>query len=206
MQQSILNFKYNEEYKTEDFIVSQSNQVAFDILHNFQKSWGTSLYPYTLLITGPKGSGKTHLAHIWQGISLENITVENIDATNTLDEEDLLHIFNSCNENKKFLLLTSALPANQIQFKLPDLDSRIKSIMEVKIYEPDDYLVKMILFKHFSKRSIKIEDNVMNYLESRLPRNFNEINLQINLLDEASLRHKKDITIPFIRKILNLTL
>jgi chromosomal replication initiation ATPase DnaA len=204
MQQSILNFKYNEEYKTEDFIVSQSNQVAFDILYNFQKNCGMLPYPYTILINGPKGSGKTHLAHIWQAISIENITVENIDAI--VDEEDLLHIFNSCNENKKFLLLTSSLPTNQIRFKLPDLDSRIKSIMEVKIYEPDDYLVKMILFKHFSKRSIKIEDNVMNYLESRLPRNFNEINLQINLLDDASLRHKKDITIPFIKKTLNLTL
>jgi chromosomal replication initiation ATPase DnaA len=270
MLQSVFNFKYQEEYKEEDFVVSESNQEAFDIIVNWPQNWGVLPYPTILAITGAKGCGKTHLVNLWRknskaseevlaaiklrepslrggvgdkaiseprsdiflcssttpeiaaSVGLQpnpprkdaslnlmtagpnhNIIVEDIDS-GIIFEPCLFHIFNSCHENGKFLLLTSAVPLSHIGFKLPDLDSRIKSIREVKISEPDDFMVQMILFKHFSKRSIKVEENVMNYLMKILPRNFSEIAEKINILDTASLVYKKDITIPFIKRILNL--
>ena len=218
MLQSVLNFKYKEEYREQDFILSESNKEAFNILKNWHLGWGIAPYPSIISLIGPQGSGKTHLAHLWKRYSgasflsessdyaiLSNLIIEDIDSTKIV-EKDFFHIFNYCHENKRALLVTSTISVGKIGFKLPDLDSRMKSIMEVKIAQPDDYLIKMILFKHFSQRSIKVEENIINYLAKILPRNFNSIANQIDFLDQASLAYQKDITIPFIKKNFNSTL
>jgi chromosomal replication initiation ATPase DnaA len=210
MLQSILNFEYKERYNSEDFIISPSNKEAFDVLDSWPKSWGFEPYPTILAIVGGRGCGKTHLAHLWKEKSdasfdiksTGNLIIENINLFD-ISEQSLFHIFNRYHTSRKFLLLTSSITINKIAFQLPDLASRMKSIREIRIFEPDDYMIKMILFRHFSTRAIKVEENVINYLTKILPRNFHAISEEINLLDQMSLIHKKDITIPFIKKTLN---
>ena len=44
----------------DDFFISPSNHIAVSMIDNWPK-WSNK----KLLLTGPEGSGKTHLAHVW---------------------------------------------------------------------------------------------------------------------------------------------
>ena len=204
----------------EDYIITESNNFAFDLIVKMAKgeiSFG--------LISGPPYSGKTHLSKIliknarnyktlyfdrdYQNIlnrfEVSDILIlENIDKVkDDKSEQDLFHIINFAKENNKKLLMTSRKPISEIDLNLEDLESRLNSIIEAKIKEPDDQLMKLILIKIFNDKQLKIKPNVIDFLVSRLERSYKSINLFIEKIDKFSLEKGKKITIRLINDLLN---
>ena len=204
----------------EDYIITESNNFAFDLIVKMAKgeiSFG--------LISGPPYSGKTHLSKIliknarnyktlyfdrdYQNIlnrfEVSDILIlENIDKVkDDKAEQDLFHIINFAKENNKKLLMTSRKPISEIDLNLEDLESRLNSIIEAKIKEPDDQLMKLILIKIFNDKQLKIKPNVIDFLVSRLERSYKSINLFIEKIDKFSLEKGKKITIRLINDLLN---
>lgn len=217
INQYILPLSPHELYHLDDFILSSSNEQAYNALDNWPATWGHLPYANSLLLKGPESSGKTYLAKIWQVKSQgyifkknENFKLSVIEAhssfiiedTESWDAELLLHYFNSIHGSGKYLLLTTACIHNN--FSLKDIESRINSIATVKIEAPDDDLLKIFLFKLFSQASIRSSMQVQNYLLSRLPRKFNEIINFMNEINEFSLSNKKNLTLPLIKTYLDL--
>ena len=203
----------------EDYIITESNNFAFDLIVKMAKgeiSFG--------LISGPPYSGKTHLSKIliknarnyktlyfdrdYQNIlnrfEVSDILIlENIDKIkDDKSEQDLFHIINFAKENNKKLLMTSRKPISEIDLNLEDLESRLNSIIEAKIKEPDDQLMKLILIKIFNDKQLKIKPNVIDFLVSRLERSYKSINLFIEKIDKFSLEKGKKITISLINDLL----
>ena len=203
----------------EDYIITESNNFAFDLIVKMAKgeiSFG--------LISGPPYSGKTHLSKIliknarnyktlyfdrdYQNIlnrfEVSDILIlENIDKIkDDKSEQDLFHIINFAKENNKKLLMTSRKPISEIDLNLEDLKSRLNSILEAKIKEPDDQLMKLILIKILNDKQLKINPNVIDFLVSRLERSYESINLFIEKIDKFSLEKSKKITIPLISDLL----
>lgn len=203
-QQAVFSIAPIEEYKLSDFIVTGANKIAFEIITGWpDKIWGNAPYNKTLLLVGPKSSGKTFLANIWQQLSKDlhpnsqQVIIEDIEQQ--ANEEKLLHAFNSAHENGKYLLMTaSCFP----KFKLADLSSRINSVNTISLSYPDDELIRILIFKIFSSHSIKVAPEVINYLVKTLPRDFVSIHSQIKLINEQALAGKRKITIPFIKDCL----
>ena len=215
-KQYIFQLTSHDSYDLDDFILSSSNQAAYNILENWQEVWGHLPYTNSLLLYGPKSSGKTYLAKIWQKKSQAYFFKRNedfklsamnshpsfvIEDIENWNEELLLHYFNAINESKKPLLLTTSRKQNN--FTLKDTGSRINSIAIAKIEAPDDELLKVFLFKLFSQASVKSSIQVQNYLLSRLPRQFNEIvNFTIEI-NEFSLANKKSLSLTLIKNYLD---
>jgi chromosomal replication initiation ATPase DnaA len=163
---------------------------------------------------GSSQCGKTHLSNIWLKRAeakrflyqdridvldnFSNILVEDIDDLNWT-EEDLLHIFNFCHETKKYCLFTSKkFPLN---FTLADLDSRIKSIDRVNIGRPDKEMIKIILRKEFSEKSLQVEQKLIDLLAEVIPLNFAAARDAVNLVDKTSLTKGKTINYSLIKKL-----
>ena len=204
----------------EDYIITESNNFAFDLIVKILK--GETNFG---LISGPSYSGKTHLSKIliknarnyktlyfdrdYQNIlnrfEVSDILIlENIDKIkDDKSEQDLFHIINFAKENNKKLLMTSRKPISEIDLNLEDLESRLNSIIEAKIKEPDDQLMKLILIKIFNDKQLKIKPNVIDFLVSRLERSYKSINLFIEKIDKFSLEKGKKITIRLINDLLN---
>lgn len=216
MQQFILPLSPAPSYKVEEFIVSTANKEIFEVIKNWPTKWGHLPYPYSILIYGSPSSGKTYLSRIWQNINsayLLNPTnlnneilnfnsafiIENIE---NWPEEELLHNFNLINENKKYLLVTSSLMYPN--FNLRDLSSRFKSIAKYEIKLPDDELIKIFLFKLFSNKSVKVSKKVLDFLLKYLPREFNKIIELVDQINNYGLAQRHSITIPLIKKVLNI--
>lgn len=199
-------------FKEHDFIISESNKHAYAIINKWP-DWDFNI----LLLYGPPASGKTHLCRIWQKKSdASHITAEDI-YKNTLkndknyileniekvhDESSLFHFFNHMKEGNGFLLMTAKNNPQNLGIRLADLRSRINAVQSIGVANPDNELLSTIFVKNFSDRQLKVDMEVINYIISRMERSFEEIPRIVDMLDKQALKEKKNITIPFVRSVL----
>ena len=203
----------------EDYIITESNSFAFDLISRMIKGEINQG-----VISGPSFSGKTHLSKILiknigsneslyidrdykkiiEKVGSSNlIVIENIDKVlEDKSEEDLFHIINFTKESDKKLLMTSGKSISNIEFKLEDLKSRLNAVIEAKIMQPDDELMKLVLIKIFNDKQLLINPNVINFLKSRLERSYKSINDFIEKIDKFSLERGKKITIALINDLI----
>ena len=203
----------------EDYIITESNSFAFDLISRMIKGEINQG-----VISGPSFSGKTHLSkiliknigineslyidrdykNIIERVGSSNlIVIENIDKLiEDRSEEDLFHIINFTKESDKKLLMTSGKSISNIEFKLEDLKSRLNAVIEAKIMQPDDELMKLVLIKIFNDKQLLINPNVIDFLRSRLERSYKSINDFIEKIDKFSLERGKKITIALINDLI----
>ncbi|MCC8368689.1 MAG: hypothetical protein LN573_01190 [Rickettsia endosymbiont of Oxypoda opaca] len=216
MQQLIFPLPNNTQYHPDEFIVSSSNKLAHNTLKNRQTNWGVNPYKFTLLIKGAPASGKTYLAKIWQNLAnsfiIKDIFFDEeilakynsfiIEDIEKWQEVILLHLFNLINERQKYLLLTQSNISKN--FILPDLSSRIKSVLTIEIEPPDDELMRILIFKHFATSSITIPESIVDFLLVNLPKQHKEIIEILEQINHFALTSKRKVTIPLIKEVLNL--
>ncbi len=217
MSQKSFRFDFDEEAQDEDFILSSSNEYAYKFINNWP-DWPSNI----ALIYGEKSSGKTYLANIWQRISgakfidSQDIYLNNKldindkcyileDIENVHDEAAFFHFFNKIKESGCYLLMTSPKHPNKMGIRLADLRSRLSACANLKITNPDNELLKQIFFKKFVDRQLKVEMNVIEYLITRIERSFGAVQDMVDILDKEALKQRKNITIPFAKKILELS-
>ena len=215
LNQLIIKFDYEKNFKDDDFYVSKSNKNTFDLLNNWPK-WEKNF----LNITGDKYSGKTHLINIFikkfKGIKLnakflrdedlsqikiyENIILEDLSAK--VDEKLVYSLFNIIDIDNKFIIVTSDNPITDIDFSLVDLKSRTKNFIIQKIEKPDDDLMFALILKNLSDRQILINEKLINFIIKRIDRSYSNIFNFIYKIDELSLKKKKPIDFKLIKEVL----
>lgn len=205
MQLNLFN-NNQADYSRQNYIILDENKHIYNSVIE-DLSWKS------LILFGPKSSGKTHLAHIWQSINdAIFINVNNFvseirysdafileDVQNIKDEEMLLHCYNYMKENDKKLLITSSISPKKLNFKLRDLSSRILSTISVKILPASEELLRIMLIKRFSDKQLKIDLKVINYILARIERSFYSIDKIIEKIDNESIG--SNVTVPFINTL-----
>ena len=204
LNQQIIKFDYDQNFKDDDFYVSKSNQHIFNLLKIWPK-WEKKF----INISGESFSGKTHLINIFlkkfKGIKFEanslnnqnlkeikiyeNIVLENINKD--VDEKLIYTLFNIIDQDNKYLILTSIKPIVDIEFKLKDLKSRFKNFLLFNIEKPDDELMFALILKNLSDRQISLDKKLINYIIKRIERSYSNIFDFIYKIDEISLKKKK---------------
>ena len=111
-------------------------------------------------------------------------------------------IFNLVDQDKKYLIINSINPINEINYKLNDLKSRSKNCLFAKIDNPDDELMFAIILKSFSDRQIQVDKKLIDFIIKRIDRSYSKIVDFIYKVDELSLIKKKAINLKTIKEIL----
>lgn len=194
-----------------DFVVSPANAQALATLDSW-RDWPQR----KLLLTGPEGAGKTHLAHVWAAESCAGLVaggqlahsdlptltawpalvVEDADsvAGDTRAEEALFHLHNMIQAARTPLLLTAQAPPRDWGLCLPDLASRLQACATVALRAPDDALLAAVLEKMFSDRRIPVPDTLIPYLLVRMDRSFAAAQALVEALDARSIAAARPVT------------
>ena len=215
LNQLILNFDYEQNFKDQDFYVSKSNEFSFKLLNSWPK-WEKNF----VNLIGQKFSGKTHLVNIFlkkfKGIKIEanelnneslkkikiyeNIIIENFN--DKIDENLFFTLLNIIDQDNKYLILTSTKPIVEHIFRLVDLNSRSKNFLLSNIDNPGDDLMFALILKNLSDRQISIDKKLIDFIIKRIDRSYGKIFDFIYKIDEISLKRKKPIDFKIIKEAL----
>ena len=79
------------------------------------------------------------------------------DAADTLEKEDwLFHFYNLVKEKDAFCLFCSAQAPTQWGVQLPDLRSRLSTLLSVSVTPPDEDALRAVLFKLFTEKGMTL--------------------------------------------------
>ena len=215
LNQEIIKFDYDKNFRDDDFYVSKSNKHVYDLLNKWPK-WEKNF----LNISGENFSGKSHLVNIFlkkfKGIKIEsnllnndflkkikiyeNIVLENL--TQKIDEKLFFTLCNIIEQDNKYLIVTSNKSIVDLDFNLDDLKSRSKNFLLQNIEKPDDDLIFALILKNLSDRQISLDKKLIDYVIKRIDRSYGKIIDFIYKIDEVSLKKKKSIDLKTIKEVL----
>ena len=215
LNQLILKFDHEQNFKDQDFYVSKSNEYSFKLLN----SWPRWKKNFVNLI-GEKFSGKTHLVSIFlkkfKGIKIEasdinnqslkmikiyeNIVIENLNEE--INENLFFALLNIIDQDNKFLIVTTKKPIVDFSYKLDDLNSRSKNFLLSIIDKPEDDLMFALILKNLSDRQISIDKKLIDFIIKRIDRSYGKIFDFIYKIDKISLKEKKPIDFKIIKEVL----
>ncbi|HEY9022278.1 DnaA/Hda family protein [Seohaeicola sp. SP36] len=193
----------------EDFFVAPANAMAVALIEGWRDWPGRKL-----VLEGPKGAGKTHLAHVWAqaagarivearalaGADIPDlasgpVAVEDVPliAGDTAAENALFHLHNLTLAEGHSLLLTADRPAAHWGLTLPDLASRMQGTQATRLEAPDDRLLTALLAKLFADRQLIPTPDTIPYLVTRMDRSFDSARQLVAALDAAALAQGRPI-------------
>lgn len=198
-----------------DFLVSDCNAAAVALID----AWPDWPKPVQIL-TGPAGSGKSHLAQVWRHASGAGLLAPDADLDSVLhgmplvienldrggyDDKLLFHLLNVAAERRQSVLLTARTPPARWLYTLPDLTSRLKTYPPTSIGAPDDALIQAVLIKHFYDRQLNVAPAVVLYLTRRIDRSLAAAADAVTALDRAALAARCPITRSFAARALDFS-
>ncbi len=165
------------------------------------------------VITGPPGSGKSHLANVWRlksrarivsareisetslpcFVTDQSLVVEDIDK-GPCSETALFHLLNLVRERRLAALLTSATRPGDMGLILPDFSSRLKALPFAEISAPDDALLRSVLVKLFADRQVNVDPQVIAFMLVRMERSFEAARRLVAEIDSLALAMQRGVT------------
>jgi chromosomal replication initiation ATPase DnaA len=206
--QLTLDLPHRAALAAEDFLVSGSNAAAVSAIDRWP-DWPAA----ALVVSGPAGSGKSHLVNVWRtrtasvvttGPEIDDLTVERLGAARALAVEDidrgignetvLFHLLNLARERGVSLLLTSGRPPGELEVRLPDLRSRLRALAHAAIDRPDEPLLAALIVKLIADRQLAVEPHVVAYLARHMERSAEAARRVVVAVDRLALERQSKVT------------
>jgi chromosomal replication initiation ATPase DnaA len=195
----------------DSFVHGASNAQAVAALDAWPRWPGGAL-----VLVGPEGVGKTHLARAWAaaakaaildreapdvaGAQGRAVLLEDVDRG--VDAEALFHLINLAAHDGASLLLTARKTPAAWPAELPDLRSRLNALMVAEIEAPDDTVLRGVLGTFFRERNIRPHDDVYSYLLRRMERSVPGAREIVRRLDETEDGEPRPVSRVLARQIL----
>jgi len=210
-----------------DEFVAGPNENALAAVRQLLDEAGGSLF-----LSGPEGSGKSHLLNALCHAARENglaafyialkrlpeeaaasleglqvldlVCVDDLDAVagNPVWENALFACFNQVRAAHGRLLVSSSQPLASLELCLPDLASRLAWGVRQNLRLPNDDQKLQILQQRARALRIDLPEDVQNYLLKHSKRDMSSLLLALEQLKDAAFVSKRKITVPLAREIL----
>jgi len=191
-----------ESLTRDNFLEGPANAAGLALIDSWPE-WPNRI----MLLVGPEGSGKSHLAAIWAeqagarsttahaltaaavpgALATGALVVEDLRSSD-FDDRALFHLMNLAREDGAFVLVTAREPPCAFQIELRDLRSRLRAIPAVSLLPPDDQLFRALIVKFCADRQLAVDESVVSYLATRIERSYAAARQAVELLDAEALR------------------
>ena len=212
-RQLLLDLARAPSFTADEFLTSSCNESAHDAIMRWP-DWPDR----ALLLLGPAGSGKSHLAAIWaeraqaRSVDLSAMTadepacgaivLEDCDRRRC-DEDAFFHFLNALRGQGGSLLMTAREGVGRWTIRTPDLLSRLRLAPAATIAPPDPALIRAVIVKLFADRQIAIEEEVVSYAARHCEQSFAAVNRFVALADETAMAARRRITRPLAAAIMS---
>jgi chromosomal replication initiation ATPase DnaA len=197
-----------ESLTRDNFLEGPANAAGLTLVDSWPE-WPNRI----MLLVGPEGSGKSHLAAIWAeeagarsttahaltaaavpgALATGALVVEDLRSSD-VDERALFHLMNLAREDEASVLVTAREPPSAFQFELRDLRSRLRAVPTVSLLPPDDQLFRALIVKFCADRQLAADETVVSYLATRIERSYAAARQAVELLDTEALRLGRPVT------------
>ncbi|WP_426434178.1 chromosomal replication initiator DnaA [Bradyrhizobium genosp. P] len=207
-RQLALALPHEERLTRDDFLDGPANEAALTLIDRWP-DWPNRI----MLLVGPEGSGKSHLAAIWADLAGARATsahaltpdaVPGALATGALvvedlrpsdfDERAMFHLMNLARQDDAFVLITARIPPSAFEIDLRDLRSRLRAVPTVTLLAPDDLVFRGLILKFCADRQMTVDESVVTYLTNRIERSYAAVRQAVELLDTEALRLGRPVT------------
>jgi chromosomal replication initiation ATPase DnaA len=205
-----------ESLTRDNFLEGPANAAGLALVDSWPE-WPNRI----MLLVGPEGSGKSHLAAIWAeeagarsttahaltaaavpgALATGALVVEDLKSSD-FDERALFHLMNLAREDGVSVLITARVPPSAFQVELRDLRSRLRAVPTVSLLPPDDQLLRALIVKFCADRQLTIDEAVVSYLVTRIERSYAAARQAVELLDSEALRLGRPVTRALAAEIL----
>jgi chromosomal replication initiation ATPase DnaA len=207
-RQLALALPHAERLTRDDFLESPANEAGLALIDSWP-DWPSRI----MLLVGPEGSGKSHLAAVWaeasgaRSTSAQALTADAVPAalaTGALvvddlkpqgfDERAMFHLLNLARQDEAHVLMAARIPPSAFEVELRDLRSRLRAVPVVTLLPPDDLLLRALIVKFCADRQLVVDESVVSYLASRIERSTTAARQAVELLDTEALRLGRPVT------------
>ena len=206
------------------------NFIGNSELLNYINSLSDNNEASEIYVYGEEGLGKTHLLqgavisalndgenaiyidcndlfpeHILDSVDeFKLISIDNINFINNTNQDLFFDFYNRARQSKNITIVVSGncLPSNLNIMK--DMKTRLSLALVFKLDILDDDSTMVVLNNQMSERNLTIDSKVYKYLFKNYSRDLKVLLSVINDLDKLSLQSKQAISIPFVKKTLQL--
>jgi len=197
-----------ESLTRDNFLEGPANEAGLSLIESWP-DWPNRI----MLLVGPEGSGKSHLAAIWaeqagaRSTSAHALTAADVPgalATGALvvedlkpsdfDERAMFHLLNLAREDNASVLITARIQPSAFEVELRDLKSRLRAVPVVSLLQPDDLLFRGLIVKFCADRQLSIDESVVSYLVTRIERSYAAARQAVERLDSEALRLGRPVT------------
>lgn len=114
----------------------------------------------------------------------------------------LFSIYNYFISAQKQLLVSARDVPLHLNFKLPDLVSRLSSGVTQSVEALSEQEKRAAFCRYASERGITLGEELLNYIFARSSRNLGALLAVLDQLDHAQLVEQRSLTVPFVKKVL----
>ena len=199
MKQLLLDIKPAAAPSLQNFVAGRNAEA----IASLNAAFNSQAQPRFIYLWGETGSGKSHLLS-----ACEAIGARVADDVHLLDNETQIDLFNTYNQLKETggILITAGLYAPAQMGLRDDLATRLAWGLVYQLHPLNDDEKATALKQHAKERGMKLPDEVVDYCLRYLRRDLPTLMAILDALDEWSLTTHKPITVPMLRKLLQLNL
>ncbi|OGV76857.1 MAG: DnaA regulatory inactivator Hda [Methylotenera sp. RIFCSPLOWO2_02_FULL_45_14] len=205
MKQLLLDIQPPAPQTLNNFIAGRNAEA----LHNLELALANVAEARFIYLWGAKGSGKSHLLQACQRAAQETeLPLYIADDVHTLNEAAQIALFDQFNQLRASngILITSGIAAPTQMGLRDDLATRLAWGLVYQLHPLTDDEKAQALKTHANERGMRLPNEVVDYCLRYLRRDLPTLMAVLDALDVWSLTEKKPVTVPMLKKLLQLNL
>ncbi len=222
-----LSLDHPPAFGRENFLVAPCNAEAVALIDRWP-DWPQSL----LVLCGPAGAGKSHLAEAWRVRSKARVltpaqfaaALDDIQSGGLLEapallidgingdspvgapasrEAALCRLIDGARAQGVFVVLTARRAPSHWATSLTDLRTRLAGLPLATLGPPDEILLTNLAVKLFADRRLAAPPAAVMRMIARLERSFATVAAAVEAIDRASLAQRRAVTPQLVDEIVN---
>jgi DnaA-homolog protein len=154
-----------------------------------------------LYLWGETGCGRTHLLQAARRVNSRLVVADDVEELDADAQQGLFAAINAAREGAPPVLAAGNRPPAALALR-EDLRTRLAWGLVYQLKPLSDPEKAQHLRAEAARRGLRLPDEVVGYLLTRLPRDLPSLNSVLDALDRYALAAKRPVTLPLVREAL----